>query len=71
MHNRLLAEGSKGILLKENQFMNKSSVLPWFFFLPNDEGDNGNDEEEGNYYNTYNAPYRNRLSDGDSIIVNS
>jgi hypothetical protein len=51
--------------------MNKSSVLPWFFFLPNDEGDNGNDEEEGNYYNTYNAPYRNRLSDGDSIIVNS
>jgi parallel beta-helix repeat protein len=31
----------------------------------------GNDEEEGKYYNTDNTPYRKRLSDGDSIIVNS
>jgi parallel beta-helix repeat protein len=29
------------------------------------------DEEEGKYYNTDNTPYRKRLSDGDSIIVNS
>jgi nitrous oxidase accessory protein NosD len=34
-------------------------------------GDSDDDEEEGNNYNTDNTPYRKRLSDGDSIIVNS
>jgi mannuronan 5-epimerase len=37
--------------------------------VANDEDDG--DNEEGNYYNTDNTPYRKRLSDGDSIIVNS
>jgi len=38
-----------------------------------DGGDDDDDEEEGeeNSYNTDNEPYRKRLSDGDSIIVNS
>jgi parallel beta-helix repeat protein len=34
-----------------------------------DEGDE--DEGEGELYNTYNEPYRKRLSDGDSITVSS
>jgi poly(beta-D-mannuronate) C5 epimerase len=34
-------------------------------------GDSDDEEEEGNNYNTDNTPYRKRLSDGDSIIVNS
>jgi hypothetical protein len=29
------------------------------------------EEAENNLYNTDNEPYRKRLSDGDSIIVNS
>jgi hypothetical protein len=33
MQNRLLAKGSKSILLKENQSMNKSSVLQGLFFF--------------------------------------
>jgi hypothetical protein len=34
-----------------------------------DEGDE--EEGEGELYNTYNEPYRKRLSDGDSITVSS
>jgi hypothetical protein len=34
-----------------------------------DEGDE--DEGEGELYNTYDEPYRKRLSDGDSITVSS
>jgi hypothetical protein len=37
--------------------------------VANDEDDG--DNEEGNYYNTDNTPYRKRLNDGDSIMVNS
>ncbi len=39
----------------------------------NDGGDDDDDddEEEGNNYNTDNTPYRKRLRDGDSIIVDS
>jgi parallel beta-helix repeat protein len=37
-----------------------------------DRDDNDEDEEgEGDLYNTDNEPYRRRLSDGDSITVNS
>jgi parallel beta-helix repeat protein len=42
--------------------------------VANDGGEeDGDDEEEAenNFYNTDNEPYRKRLSDGDSIIVNS
>jgi mannuronan 5-epimerase len=35
------------------------------------DGDNDGGQEQGKYYNTDNTPYRKRLSDGDSIIVNS
>jgi parallel beta-helix repeat protein len=38
----------------------------------NDDGDDDDDdEEEGNHYDTVDEPYRKRLSDGDSIIVDS
>ena len=36
-----------------------------------DGDDEGDDEYEGNSYNTNNDPYRRTLSDGDSITVNS
>jgi hypothetical protein len=36
-----------------------------------EDGDDGDDEEEGNQYETDNTPYRKRLSDGDSIRVDS
>jgi poly(beta-D-mannuronate) C5 epimerase len=36
-----------------------------------EDGDGGDDEEEGNQYETDNTPYRKRLSDGDSIRVDS
>jgi hypothetical protein len=36
-----------------------------------EEDDDGGDEDEGDLYNTDNAPYRRTLSDGDSITVNS
>jgi hypothetical protein len=41
--------------------------------VANDGGEDGDDDEEAenNFYNTDNEPYRKRLSDGDSIIVNS
>jgi hypothetical protein len=38
------------------------------------DGDDEEEEEEdneGNHYNTDNSPYRKRLGDDDSIIVNS
>jgi parallel beta-helix repeat protein len=35
-----------------------------------EDGDD-DDEEEGNHYNTDDEPYRKRLSDGDSIVVDS
>src|SRR6266511_5559285 len=33
--------------------------------------DDEDDDKEGNYYNTDNTPYGKRISDGDSIIVDS
>jgi hypothetical protein len=36
-----------------------------------EEDDDGGEEDEGDLYNTDNAPYRRTLSDGDSITVNS
>jgi hypothetical protein len=40
--------------------------------VANDGGEDGDDDEEAeNNFNTDNEPYRKRLSDGDSIIVNS
>jgi hypothetical protein len=35
------------------------------------EGDDEDEDNEGNNYNTDNTPYRKRISDGDSIIVDS
>ena len=35
-----------------------------------EDGDD-DEEEEGNHYNTDDEPYRKRLSDGDSIVVDS
>jgi parallel beta-helix repeat protein len=36
-----------------------------------ENGDDNDDEQVGTSYNTDNTPYRKKLSDGDSIIVNS